>query len=182
MWLISLYGKGRFLTHSEVYNAHHVVTQVKTDVFHGLYHIKQCLLLINLRVQIWDRWLKSVWFKRSDFLWAQADGKTAMSPHKHHPINYNSRKEQLVGSFVFVLFSLHRHVWGGFLATTFNGKRLSLFGPSKAVVDGDCSTEKPPFHPPCCTGGCGMQPAVESWCLWAALKWSKWRSPEEVGP
>lgn len=124
----------------------------------ALIHIKQCLLLINLRVRIWDRWLKSVWFKRSDFLWAQADSKTAMSPHKRHPINYNSRK---VGSFVFVFFSLHRRVWGGLLATTFNGKRLSLFGPSKAVVDGDCSTEKPPFHPPCCTGGCGMRPAVE---------------------
>lgn len=127
----------------------------------ALIHIKQCLLLVYLRVQIWDRWLKSVWFKRSDFLWAQADGKTAMSPHKSHPINYNSRKEQLVRNFVFVFFPLHRHVWGGLLVTTFNGKRLSLFGPSEAVVDGDCSAEKPPLPPPCCRGGCGTWPAVD---------------------
>lgn len=45
--------------------------------------------------------------------------------------------------------------------TTFNGKKLSLFGPSEAVVDGDCSTKKPLLCLPLYTRGCGMWPAVE---------------------
>lgn len=57
--------------------------------------------------------------------------------------------------------SLHRPVRGGQLVTIFNGKRLLLFGPSEAVVGGDCSTKKPPPRPLLCRGECGMWPAVE---------------------
>ena len=44
---------------------------------------------------------------------------------------------------------------------TFNGKKLSLFGPSEAVVGGGCSTKRPLLRPPLCRGECGMWPAVE---------------------
>lgn len=77
------------------------------------------------------------------------------------PVNQNPGKELLLGIFVFCFF-LHRLVWGGRLVTTFNGKRLSLFGPSEAVADGDCSTEKLLLRPPRYRGECGMWPAVEN--------------------
>lgn len=76
------------------------------------------------------------------------------------PVNQSPRKELLLGTFVFYFF-VHRLVWGGQLMTTFNGKMLSLFGPSEAVVDGDCSTEKLLLRPPLYRGECGMWPAVE---------------------
>ena len=43
----------------------------------------------------------------------------------------------------------------------FNGKRLSLSGPSEAVEDGGCSTKRLPLHPPLYTRGYGMWPTVE---------------------
>lgn len=46
--------------------------------------------------------------------------------------------------------------------SAFKGKMLSLFGPSEAVVDGDCSIKKLLLPLQWYAKGCGMWPAAES--------------------
>lgn len=122
--------------------------------------IKQCLLLINLRVQIWDRRLKSVWFKDLIFFGHKLIAKQLYHPHKHHPINYNSRKEQLVRVLCCFVFLTPQAYLRWFLRDDFLTERGSHFSVTKGQLNGDYSTEKPPFHPPAAQE-VQMWPAVE---------------------
>lgn len=123
-----------------------------------LMHSKCCVLPDCLWVQSGGTGGQSVWWQRSSFLCgAEAESKTVPQAG----ILGKNCKEGFLHSVWCCPLSADMLGGRGPLVTTFNGKRLSLFGPSEAVEDDGCSAEKRQLRPRLYRAACGRRPAVE---------------------